>query len=131
MKRFCVLWLRSQTLEVRQFQFHFNLHCIEVEFIATALTIGLSPLVVSTAIYNAVRWHLYLHVLSLILMRCISPEDDILIQYDMYVPAGISPTSYTAGISNPLVTIISVIYYMNNFHPTCTYQIGVLLTTDS
>lgn len=34
-------------------------------------------------------------------MRCISPEDDILIQYDMYVPAGISPTSYTAGISNP------------------------------
>lgn len=121
MKRFCVLWLRSQTLEVRQFQFHFNLHCIEVEFIATALTIGLSPLVVSTAIYNAVRWHLYLHVLSLILMRCISPEDDILIQYDMYVPAGISPTSYTAGISNPLVTIISVIYYMNNFHPTYLY----------
>lgn len=28
----------------------------------------------------------------------------ILIQYDMYVPAGISSTSYTAGISNPLVT---------------------------
>lgn len=49
----------------------------------------------------------------------------------MYVPAGISPTSYTAGISNPLVTIIFVIYYMNNFNPTCTYQIGVLLTTDS
>lgn len=64
-------------------------------------------------------------------MRCISVEDDILIQYDMYVPAGISPTSYTAGISNPLVTIIFVIYYMNNFNPTCTYQIGVLLTTDS
>lgn len=41
--------------------------------------------------------------LCLILMRCISPEDDILIQYDMYVPAGISSTSYTAGISNPLV----------------------------
>lgn len=40
---------------VRQFQFHFNFHSIEVEFIATALTIGLSPLVVSTAIYNAVR----------------------------------------------------------------------------
>lgn len=55
-KRFCVLAVTEiADSGVRQFQFHFNLHSIEVEFIATALTIGLSPLVVSTAIYNAVQ----------------------------------------------------------------------------